>query len=369
MIKSSPSIKFAQKDQAEFFSALKVRINSYFEENKLSQKGNVYLYIKSIVFLTIYLLPISLILFDVVNGWGVILAYALMGLGVVGIGMSIMHDAIHGSYSKIPWLNNLMGRTIDLVGGNATSWKIQHNVLHHTFTNLFGFDEDIEDKPILRLSPHGKLRKIHRYQHYYAILLYGLTTLSWVTMKDFKQLKDYSERGLLQKVGASFNSVLFEMIFFKALYFMLFLILPFYLNSSGWMWVLAGFFTMHFIAGAILTTIFQLAHVVEETEHPEVHDDGVMENTWAIHQLKTTSNFARNNRILSWYIGGLNYQIEHHLFPNISHVHYRSLSTIVKRTAKEFGIPYNEYRTLSSALSSHFRVLKMLGRGEFNNYH
>lgn len=367
MTQKATEIKFAQKEQAAFFTALKSDVNRYFQEKKVSPKGNINLYIKSIFFLLLYLVPAIFVGLNLLHNWEIIIGYALMGLGVVGIGMSIMHDAIHGSYSEWTWLNKLMGRTIDLVGGNAVSWKIQHNVLHHTFTNVFGFDEDIEDKPILRLSPHGKLLKIHRYQHYYALFLYGLTTLSWVTSKDFKQLNDYRKRGLLDKLGVSYWSTLIEMSIFKMLYFAAFLILPLMVNSSGWTWVLAGFFTMHFVAGSILTIVFQLAHVVEETEHPEVKDDGQMDNSWAIHQLKTTSNFAKNNRILSWYIGGLNYQIEHHLFPNISHVHYRSLSEIVKENAIQYGIPYNEYKTFTGAVYSHFKVLRLLGRDEFNN--
>ena len=367
MVRDSNRIQFAQKDQAAFFKDLKNAINNHFEKRNISRKGNLSLYLKSIIFLLVYLVPIFLILLNILQSWWIIVGYAIMGFGVVGIGMSIMHDAIHGSYSEKSWVNNLMGRTIDLVGGNAVSWKIQHNILHHTFTNLFGLDEDIEDKPILRLSPHGKLLKVHRYQHYYAIFLYSLTTLSWVTLKDFKQLDDYRKRGYLEKIGVSYSAAAIEMIVCKLLYFLIFLAMPLVLNSSGWIWVIAGFFVMHFVAGSILTIVFQLAHVVEQTEHPEVDESGLMENCWAIHQLKTTSNFAKNNRFLSWYIGGLNYQIEHHLFPHISHIHYRSLSDIVKDTAREHGIPYNEYPTFFGAVNSHFKVLRLLGRGEFLN--
>jgi linoleoyl-CoA desaturase len=365
MAKIAATIKFSQREQAEFFSTLRQRVNDYFASQKISPKGNWKLYLKSVVFLSLYLVPFLLIITNVLSGWQIIAGFVVMGLGMVGIGMSIMHDAIHGSYSDIPWLNKLMGHTIDIVGGNAVAWQIQHNLLHHTFTNIYGHDEDIDDKPILRLSPGGKLWKIHRFQHYYAIFLYGLSTVSWSTSKDFKALIDYKKRGLLEKVGVKFTPTLLGLIASKILYFIGILGLPLYFSLAPWTLVLAGFFAMHFTAGVILTVVFQLAHVVENTEHPVPSDEGNIENSWAIHQLHTTANFAKSNKFLSWYIGGLNFQIEHHLFAHISHVHYPSIAPIVKQTATEFGIPYNEYPTFFQAVASHWRVLRLLGKGDW----
>jgi linoleoyl-CoA desaturase len=365
MTKVVAQIKFAQRDKAEFFSTLRSRINEHFTSNEISPKGNWILYTKSVVFLTAYILPLILIITNVLSGWAIIAGFVIMGLGMVGIGMSIMHDAIHGSYSSHGWLNKIMGRTIDLVGGNAVAWQVQHNLLHHTFTNIYGHDEDIHDKPILRLSPEGKLWKIHRFQHYYAVLLYGLSTVSWCTSKDFRALTSYKEKGLLEKVGAKYAPIMVELIVSKILYFGCLLALPFYFSAAPWTLILAGFFAMHFTAGLILTVVFQLAHVVENTEHPVPCDEGNIENTWAIHQLHTTANFAKNNKFLSWYVGGLNFQIEHHLFAHISHVHYPAIAPIVKETALEFGIPYNEYTTFTQAVASHWKVLRLLGRGEW----
>ena len=366
MANTEINIKFSQREQLEFFSTLRQRVNDYFATNKITPKGNWKLYVKSVVFLITYLLPLILIIANVLSSWAILVAYIIMGLGMVGIGMSIMHDAIHGSYSKYNWLNKLMGHTIELVGGNAVAWQIQHNLLHHTFTNIYGHDEDIDDKPILRLSPQGKLWKIHRFQHYYAILLYGLSTVSWCTSKDFRALIDYKKRNLLDKVGEKFTPVLMQLIVSKIIYFICILGLPLYFNAAPWTIIVAGFFAMHFTAGVILTVVFQLAHVVENTECPVPGADGNIENSWAIHQLHTTANFAKNNKLLSWYIGGLNYQIEHHLFAHISHIHYPSIAPIVKQTAKEFGIPYNEYGTFTQAVKSHWKVLRLLGKGEWH---
>jgi linoleoyl-CoA desaturase len=126
--------------------------------------------------------------------------------------------------------------------------------------------------------------------------------------------------------------------------------------------VFAGFITMHFIAGVILTVVFQLAHTVEGTTHPVPDETGTIENNWAVHQMNTTVNFSRQSRLISWYVGGLNFQVEHHLFPTICHVHYPEISEIVKTTAEEFGIPYLENRTFMDAVNSHIETLRRFGR-------
>ena len=118
---------------------------------------------------------------------------------------------------------------------------------------------------------------------------------------------------------------------------------------------------MNFVAVFILTVVFQLAHTVVETTHPLPDKDGNIENNWAIHQMNTTMNFSRNNKLISWYVGGLNFQVEHHLFPNISHVHYSKIAPIVEETAKEFNVPYHSVRSFRSALAQHARMLYRLG--------
>jgi linoleoyl-CoA desaturase len=361
---STNAPKFAHRKQADFYATLRTRINAYFTQNNIAKTGNIYLYLKSVILLSLYILPfISIFVFELSFGWS-IFAYILMGIGMSGIGFCIMHDAIHGSYSEKSWVNTLMGYSINIIGGNSISWKIQHNVLHHTFTNVHGHDEDIEDKPILRLSPDGKLYWIHRFQHYYAIFLYGLSTVSWATTKDLKQIREYDQKGYLTKVGAKAINVYFEIIFSKILYFVAFFFLPIMFGHLNWTACVAGFFAMHFVAGIITTVVFQLAHVVEHTDYFQPDNDNTLENSWAVHQLMTTCNFAKNNRFLNWFVGGLNFQVEHHLFTNISHVHYTQIAPIVKETAEEFGIPYYEFDTFSQAVVSHWQTLKRLGRGE-----
>ncbi|MBI1193954.1 MAG: acyl-CoA desaturase [Bacteroidetes bacterium] len=358
---SPPYVRFNRKDPRQFLKALRENVNTYFEENKISRTADFRMGVKTAVMLSMFFAPLALIYAGVLPGAWALLLYAVMGLGTAGIGLGVMHDANHGSVSRRKWVNEMLGYTMNLVGGSSFTWKIQHNLLHHSYTNIYELDEDIHDKPFLRLSPHGVVKPHHRFQHLYALGLYCLATISWVTLKDFRQWNEYRKNGLAAKAGFEPRKELIIMSVTKALYFSLLLVLPIVLGVNPWIAVL-GFVLAHAIAGFIITTIFQLAHVVEGPDHYVPHPSGTMENTWAIHQLGTTANFASGSPVVTWFTGGLNHQVEHHLFPHISHVHYRKLSHIVRQTAREFDLPYYEYSSLWTALKSHLRVLKALGQ-------
>lgn len=355
-------IKFISKDKSQFYATVSVRVDAYFQKNGLSKSGNATLVIKTIVLMTLYLLPLSLIIFLQPTFGLSLLLWAVMGVAMAGVGMSVMHDANHGAFSSSPLWNSLIGRvSLTLLGGSAFNWKLQHNTLHHTFTNIVHYDEDIDDKVILRLSPHTKVKNIHRFQWLYALLVYSIVTLYWVTAKDFLQFARYSGNGV-NKNSPQQNRVIFSQIIgIKVFYFFLFVGLPLLMGVVWWQ-VLVGFLLMHLIGGIILTVVFQLAHTVEETIFPRPNAQGTIENEWAIHQMQTTVNFSRKNKILSWYVGGLNFQVEHHLFPKICHTHYPRIAEIVKRTAREFNVPYLEHKSFVQALRSHFATLQRFGR-------
>jgi linoleoyl-CoA desaturase len=186
-------------------------------------------------------------------------------------------------------------------------------------------------------------------------------TLVWIGVKDYFRLIKYQKEGLVKKQKANIRREWLILFASKAFYFSYIIVLPLVLLPIAWWQLLIGFVAMHYVAGFILAVIFQPAHVIDGTEYPLPNEEGKMENSWAIHQLHTTTNFANNNRILSWYVGGLNYQVEHHLFPNICHIHYRKISTIVKQTAEEFGLPYKSEPTFIGALVGHAKLLKQLG--------
>lgn len=356
------SIRFAST-KSDFFSTLNGRVNDYFKSANISRNANSEMVVKTIFMYSLYFIPYILFMTGVVTGtWWILAMWAIMGTGKAGIGLSIMHDANHGAYSNKSWVNNLLGLSLNIVGGNAFNWKVQHNVLHHTYTNIHEVDEDISPRGILRMCPHGEWKSIHQFQHYYAWFFYGLMTLVWITVKDFLRLKKYQEEGLVKKQKANLSQELAIMIFSKIVYIAYTLVLPIVFLPVAWWLIVAGFLIMHYIAGFILAVIFQPAHVIDGTTYPMPDEEGKMDNSWAIHQLYTTTNFANKSRIFSWYVGGLNFQVEHHLFPNVCHVHYRNISAIVKDTAHEFGLPYKSEPTFIDALIGHAKLLRELGK-------
>lgn len=250
---------------------------------------------------------------------------------------------------------------MNIIGANANVWKIQHNVLHHTYTNIDNADDDIHTPSILRFSPHQKRKWIHRFQHIYVWFFYGISMFSWVTIKDFAQLFRYKKRGLIQE-KSKFRKELVQITVWKLFYYSYILVLPILLLPVSPWFILFCFFSMLFVTGILLSIIFQTAHVMPSSDYPLPNKDGLIENNWAVHQLATTTNFAPKNKVFSWLIGGLNYQVEHHLFSNICHVHYRDISRIVAETAKEYKVPYNLQRSFASAVKNHVKMLRQLGR-------
>ena len=356
------SVQFVKGNNAEFYKVLRQRVNEYFKKGNISRHANSAMVFKTICMLTLYLAPFVLILTLGIQSWAVLLLWALMGIGMAGCGLSIMHDANHGAYSKSPAVNGFIGRILVLLAGNPANWRIQHNVLHHTYTNVSNYDEDIAPPPaILRFSPHTKRYKIHRFQHVYAYFFYGMMTMMWLVSKDYTQAMRYKKLDLLKTQGLTFKKHIRNIVVNKLLYASIFIALPFLLSPAPWYITLVGYTIMQFITGFVLGIVFQPAHVVPTSTYPLPDKSGDIEADWAVSQMYNTSNFAQNSKLFSWYVGGLNFQVEHHLFPNVCHVHYNKLSGIVKSTAEEFQVPYYSYETFFGALKEHTRMLYDLG--------
>lgn len=357
------TLKFVCSDdqQKKFAVAVRKNVNDYFRLQGISTKGNLEMTFQTIAMLSLYIIPFVLVMTIPMNGWVAVVMAVLSGTGMAGIGMCVMHDAVHGSYSKKEWVNKMLGGTMYLLGSNVFNWKIQHNMLHHAYTNIEGYDQDIDSKGPIRLSQYAALRKIHRYQYIHAFFFYGLMTISKL-VRDFTQLIEFNKAGITRQHHVNPTFEYLKMIAIKMIYLFVFIGLPVLFTHFAWWQVLLGFFIMHWIAGCILSTIFQMAHVVEGAVQFLPNKEGIINTEWAVHELQTTSDFARNNLFLNWYIGGLNFQIEHHLFPNICHIHYRKIAPIVEKTANEFGFTYNLKPTFMNALGSHIRRLKELGK-------
>jgi linoleoyl-CoA desaturase len=353
--------KFSKETGVEFSKALRKRVNAYFKTNEISKNANNSMFTKTVLMLTLFFCPLILINLGLIASPILLfLLYIVTGLGMAGIGMGIMHDAIHGSYSKNAKVNRFMGLTFNLIGANATVWRIQHNQLHHTYTNIEHADDDINAPFFLRFSPHAKKYWSHKFQHIYIWFFYGLATISWITTKDFVRIKRYHDMGFLSEKNEFRNAVI-EMVGWKLFYYSYAIIIPMIVVPLPWWMILLAFLSMHFTTGLLISIVFQVAHIIPSADFPLPDENGLIAGDWYTHQFATTSNFAPGSRFFSWLIGGLNYQIEHHLLPNVCHIHYKELSKIVIHTAKEYGMPYNTKSSFASAIWSHTKMLKSLG--------
>jgi len=354
-----PKVTYNNKNKP-FFQAIKAGVDQYFTTNRIKQTGNWKLYSKSVILLSSAMAIYLSLLFLSLPVWVSLLLCAVLGLLLASIGFNVMHDACHGSYSSKKWVNNMMGLTLNGCGGNAFIWKFKHNIIHHTYTNVDGVDDDIAKSPLMRMCPSQKWVPAHRFQHLYVILLYAVSSFAWVLYLDFdKYFRKKIVDTPLQKMDTREHFIFWGS---KVMYILFYILIPAW--AVGWVPWLIGFAFMHAIMGITLAIVFQLAHVVENTsfEHVEVNDHLQIENEWAIHQVKTTANFAPRNKIVSWFVGGLNFQVEHHLFPRISHVHYPAINAIVANACQQYNITYNEFPTMRKAIASHFKTMHRLGR-------
>jgi linoleoyl-CoA desaturase len=340
-----------------FHAELKFRISEYFKEVGTSPTGNYKLFTKAIILVVSFVVIYTHLVFFQPPAILALLEAILLGGLTASIGFNVMHDGAHGSFSKYPWLNNLAALSLNFLGANVFMWNTKHNVVHHAYTNIDGIDDDINARPFLRLCESQKYYKMHKYQHLYFWFAYSLLYLFWIFFTDYKKY-------FTQKVGSYplkkmklADHVSFWA--FKLLHLGLFVGLPVY--TWGFLPWLIGFMVYAMFSGLVLSIVFQLAHTVEDTQFP-IPVDNKLADDWAVHQLKTTANFATGNKVISWLVGGLNFQIEHHLFPKVSHVHYPAISEIIRKACADYGVRYIEYPRMRMAVASHINHLKHLGQ-------
>lgn len=350
------SPRFPKTEESTFYEELKKRVENHFKRFNISPKGDSLLFLKNLGITSVYLAAYLLLMSDHFGLLGIMFLYATIGISKGIIGFTVIHDALHGALTKNKRLNRFLGYWFDFNGTSSAIWKVTHNMLHHTYTNIPGYDDDINKAILLRLSPTDKLYKFHRYQCYYAPILYALLCFNWVFWSDYKWFYIEWRKGKVD------NRELLIFLGLKAANFIVFLGLPLVYLSLPWWQILIGYSCMHIAAGIVISTVFQLAHIVEKVQYDEPKKDGNMKHDWVMHEMMTTANFGTSNRLLTALTGGLNFQIEHHLFPYVSHIHYADISKILRDLCKERGVPYNEHKTFTSAVMSHFRALKKLGR-------
>ena len=313
---------------------------------------------KTALMLAWFALSYYLLVFAAETWWQGIPCALSLALAIGGLAFCVQHDANHGAYSVNPATNRLLSKTLDLLGGSSYVWRFKHNIAHHTYTNLSGADSDIEI-PFTRLSPAQPPHPRHRHQRIYVWALYAVFVPYWQFYEDFKQIVD--GRIARMRFPRPRGRQLLELLVGKLAFTCWALLVPMLFHP--WWVVLLYYALVAALLGVLLAVVFELAHCAEDADFPRPHDEtGSVDRPWAVHQVQATVDFAPSNRLLTWYVGGLNFQIEHHLFPKVCHVHYPQLAPIVRATCLEYGVRYTQARTFRQAFASHWRWLGHMAR-------
>lgn len=345
--------------QRGFRKALNDRVDAYLRENKLPPRDLPAMYVKTAVSLLWWLATYLLLLLGGFPAWVNLILCAVFAFAIAAVGFNVMHDANHRGYSDSPRVNRLVSLSAELLGMSGFRWRTKHNVWHHTYTNIAGFDDDIEAYGLVRLSPRVPWRPMHRFQQWYFPFVYSLIGFDFI-LRDF--LMAFFGRSdpnhVYPKMGPGDKATFW---LGKLVYAILMFVLP--LLVFPWWQVLIGYIFIMLLVGLILGVVFQLAHISGDATFPAPAESPLrIDNEWAAHQVATTVDFAPNNKLLNFYIGGLNYQIEHHLLPHICHINYARLAPVVQETCEEFGLRYTAYPTWRAAFIAHWQQLRALGQ-------
>lgn len=351
--------KLTFPNDASFQRDLRDRVDGYFREKGISKGANGAMWAKTVFWLVFAFGSLLTATLAPMAPGASIALMALAGFGFAGVGMNVSHDAIHGSTSTNKAINGIFSWTFDAIGVSSATWRIAHNLLHHTYTNVPGVDSDIEPGPALRFQPNAKHYPWHRAQAFYAWFLYTLTAILWVYQKDFIQMSQRHPR-----TGERYPAREWAKLFIgKGLHGVVFIAIPLAFGPQSVPVFIAGYIALLAVGGFTLAVVFQLAHVVEGVRYISPENGTQLPRGWMEHEMLTTANFGRT-AFCTFITGGLDHQVEHHLFPNICHIHYRALSPIVKKCAEDHGLPYLHTGSFPEAVASHARIIARLGRNE-----
>jgi len=331
------------------------RVNEYFVKNKISKVDNHGYYLKFFILVVAWIACWSFLVFYAKSLTFSLSLSFVFGCTIGILGINSMHDGGHFSVSKYKFLNNAFAYVADIMGGSSFFWKIKHNVLHHTYTNVNALDDDLNAGVFARLSPHQDKKPYHKFQHIYMLPMYGLLMFKWAFVDDYIYFfkKAYSFKEVTMSKKDQFMFFLGKII------------------NISWLVLIPSFFhplktvifhasIVYFFTGLIITLIFVVAHFVETAQF--VNADPDLPMGFFEHQLATTADFSRFSKIALFISGGLNYQTVHHLTPNVNHMHYPALSKELEKFCEENNLTYHHFTNYWAALKSHFRFLKTMGK-------
>ncbi len=349
-------VRFAKS--SAFYPDLKRRVHQTLEAAGRPAHGGARIALKTAQIFALLTASYVGLVFLATTWWHACIAAFFLGHAIILIGFCVMHDGNHGAFSGRGRVNMVMGHCLDLIGGSRRLWVRKHNQLHHSFTNLEQWDDDLESGGLLRFHHEQPWKPMHRYQVFYAPLLYCLLALHWV-ISDFPEF--FGAKVGRHEIDPPTRGETAVFLAGKALFVTLAFVIPLTQHEPL---VVVGFFVgIMMMVGFVMSLVFQLAHVVDEAEMIDHPAEGArLEDDWAAHQLRTTVDFAPNNKLVEWYTGGLNYQAIHHLFSKVSHVNYPIIRETVRETCEAHGLRYRSYPTVRAAIAGHIRRLAGLSR-------
>ncbi|MBC8753355.1 acyl-CoA desaturase [Kordia sp. YSTF-M3] len=344
------------KEPDFFYKDACKEVQAYFETNQIDKYGSNALLLKYVLLKVVCVFS-YLLIFYFQNSYRVYLPFVMLGpLGII-LALNISHDAIHGVAHSKKWINSYFTMQMDLIGANSFVWKKRHQFGHHTFPNTLGKDPDLTQTEIVKILPKATHKFYHKFQHLYVPFLYSVYTINWIYIRDFTDF--FSKNSLLKNIP---KKEYLKLITFKLLYISIFILVPFFYTSLSITQVVFGNLLMHISASYFLTLVLVPSHVSENSVFITPDSDGKMPYSWSHHQVITTTDFATNSYLTTWLLGGFNHHVVHHLFPNVSHVHYPKMTPIIKRLAKKYGLEYNHESSALHAYISHYNLLKNHGK-------
>ena len=343
------------KEPDLFFKETRKRVEAYFKDNNFKKFGGRKLLMKYFI-LKIALLSVYTAIFLLQETYFSFLPFIILGPISIILVINVSHDGIHGVASSIKWLNNYFTLQMDLIGANSFVWKKRHQFGHHMFPNTLAKDPDLSQSNLVRILPGIQLKWFHKFQHIYVPVLYAFYTINWIYIRDFVDF--FSSKSLIKNIPKVEHVKLFV---FKSIYIIIFLFVPFLFTSLSFKEIVFNNLLMHISASYFLTIALVPSHVSEKSVFIQPNEIGEMPYSWSHHQVITTADFATDNKVMTWLLGGFNHHVSHHLFPRISHVHYPRVTSIVKETTKKYNLKYSHEKSLFKAYVSHFNLLKNNG--------
>jgi len=341
---------------SSFPKVLRSRLDGFFADRNISPKADRTMRVKIAAGLAV--LAGSWIALYALNpgSWKFVALYLLGGLAQTFLLLNIAHDSNHNAISSRSLVNKTLNYVFDLCGISSYMWRILHHRGHHSCINLHGEDDALSGRGIFRFTPYESRLPWHRFQHIYALFVYALFSLDYVFFRDF-QCFFFSTHEYLRRTKHARReyAILFAG---KGFYLAYMLVFPVVVLGKSPLLVAGAFLLVNLVVGLTVTLVFQSTHTIDSTYFPS--DRGEFDNG-VYHIFATTADYATENPLVGWLVGGLNHHVVHHLCPFVCHTHYAPLTRIVKQTAEEFGVSYRQNPTMTGAILHHLILLKQLG--------